>query len=145
MYSIGLSMVTMWRVSREVDLLDQRRHASKTCRSRWAADQDQAVAGRRQLLEVRVQVELLDRGLEGGQQPDGKAHTAGGVQDVDAATSAVDGAGKIRRTPFDEQRPLVLAEHSLGHVGQQLPGNRLPDRSQISAHAQRRGQPRLQV
>ena len=61
----------------QVDFLDQRRQGRGFAGTGGAADQDQAVCGRDQFLEVGMQIELFDRGVKGAEQPDGEADAAG--------------------------------------------------------------------
>src|ERR1043165_7449397 len=46
-------------------------------------------------LEVGMEIQLLQSRLEGSEEPDGKADTSTTLQDVDAATDPLDGAGPI--------------------------------------------------
>ena len=74
----------------QIDLLNQRRQRRGLPATGRAADQDQSVVVRDEFLQVGMKIELLDGRLEGGEQPDGEAHAAGGLQDVDPAPHALD-------------------------------------------------------
>ena len=99
----------------------------------------------KELLEVGVQVELLDRGLEGGQQSNGETDTPGGLEEVDAAAHAVNGLGKVKRAPFQEARPLFFADKRAGALNEQLRRQRLATCAQGAANAQRQRQSCFQV
>ncbi len=92
-----------------------------------------------------MQIKFLDGGLEGAQQADGKADTARGLEDVDAAAHATDGPGKVERAALKEVRPFFLTDDPAGHFEQRLGGQRFPAGAQRAADAQRRREPGFQV
>ena len=80
----------------EINFLEQGRHSRRLAATRRSAQENQPVWAVDQLLQVGMQIELLNRGLEGREQPDGQTDSARGVQDVNAATHALNRLGKIK-------------------------------------------------
>ena len=130
----------------EVDLLDQRGERRRFAGAGRPADQDQAVWWRDEFLEVGMQVELLDGGLKRGEQPDGEADAARGLQDVDAAAHAVNGLGKIERAPLQKVRPLFVADDGCARISRSKLGrDRFASGAQGAANAQRGRQTGFQM
>ena len=92
---------------RQVDRLDQRGQRRRFAAAGRPADEDQSIGVIDQVLKVRMQIQRLDRRLEGRQQPDGKTNAARGVKNVDAAAHALHLPGKIQRAALFKLRPVI--------------------------------------
>src|SRR5207248_10817369 len=119
----------------EIDLLQQRGHGGRLAATGGTAEQDKSMQGFDQLLQVGMEVELFDGGLEGREQANGEANPARGVQDVDAAAHALNRFGQIARAALDETRPLVGRDERARHFQNGLGGNRLAYNAQSAANA----------
>src|ERR1051325_7692307 len=92
-----------------------------------------------------MEVQRFDGRLERGEQADGQTHAPGALQDINAAAHAVNGAGKVEGMAFEKTRPLLVADKSVGRLGQRPGGQGFAKRAQSAAYAQSRRQPRFEV
>ena len=92
-----------------------------------------------------MQVEFFDGRLKRGQQSDGEPDAAGGLQDVNPATHALQGAREVSRTAFQKILPVGLPDDFARPIKQHFGGNRLTQRAQRPTDAQRRRQTGFQV
>jgi hypothetical protein len=90
-------------------------------------------------------VELLERGLEGGQQADGEAHAACAAQDVDAAPLPRQRQRAVMGAALDELGPAGLANDFLGHGGERFGGDGLAREPELPADPQRHGHSTLEM
>ena len=67
-----------------------------------------------QFLEIGMEVQAFDRRLKRRQEADGKPDSARSGEDVDAASHALNGPGKIGRPTLKKLRPLRLAQNLMG-------------------------------
>ena|SRR5947207_2478612 len=92
-----------------------------------------------------MEIELIDGGLEGGQEANGEANAARGVQDIYPAADALDCPREVKRAALNKMGPLLIANEVTSDFQKGLGGNWLAQHPEGAAHAQSGGQPRFEV
>ena len=77
------------------------------------------MCGMAEAAEFGMEIEPLDGGLEGGEEPEGETDAPGGLEDINAAAHSSNGAGGIDRTAGLESGPIRFAD---GFHGEGLGG-----------------------
>ena len=67
-----------------------------------------------ELLEVRMQIQFFDGGLERAEQADGQAGAARRLKNIDATARAGNSPRKVKGTALDKFVPLGLANEAAG-------------------------------
>ena len=98
-----------------------------------------------ELLEIGMEVEFLDRGLEGSEEANSKTDAASSLKDVEAAPDASDVFGEISGTALEEMLPLIVAKDAAGGVEEILGSDWIANRAQGAANTQRRGKRGFEV
>src|ERR1051325_1785225 len=81
-----------------------------------------------------MKVEFLDRGLESGQQTDGKTNPARGVQNIYAAADPCNAPGKIIRALLQKPGPFLFTDDRMRHFEEGLGGDWLAGGLQFAAN-----------
>jgi len=98
-----------------------------------------------QMLEIRVQVQPLNRRLEGGQEADGETDAAGGLQNINPAAQSLDCAGEIKGTALKKFRPMPGAYRLTRPFQKKLRRDRFGHGPQTAPHPQNRIQTGFQM
>ena len=93
----------------EIDFLNQSGEGRGFPATGRPANDRETVGRCHQLLQIRMQIQPINRGLETCQQPDREANAARRVHNVDAAPHTTDGFGEVRRSLGQEVLPRVVA------------------------------------
>ena len=103
------------------------------------------MVGGHQLFQIRVEIQLLDGGLEGSEEPNGETDATGGLEDINAAAGAMNGLGEIKGAAFEELRPLILAQNLASPVEQQFARHGFAGGAQGTPNSQGWREPGFQV
>src|SRR4051812_21290337 len=100
---------------------------------------------RDELLEIWMKIEPFNRGLKGGEEPDGHGAAARGLKYVDAAAHSLNGFRKIDGTALNELRPKFVANHFERHGRESVARKRFSRGLKMRQNAEGRGQTGFQM
>ena len=129
----------------QVDFLEQGCQRGRFSGAGRTTNQDQPVVMSNEPFQVWVQVEVVQRGLKGSEQPNGKTHSPGRVEDIDSAANALNGPGKIERASLHKLCPMFRSQHRATKIQQGFARNWLTHGAERASHTHGGRQSRLQM